>query len=235
MARLLSFPVSTVVMAATPVNGPNARNSGSNTASDGSEQAFDHIGDVVALQLDFVVRRKAAARRERGWMTAFLGGGNATRFTFCDHDRMTRVESGLASADDISWSNAKPWSNGLDWAAGYPQVSVISSAALDDGIVELDTAFWGDELGLGDYIGFMPFHFGMYTITEVISAGKYRIWPRLRKAITTTDFATLTPTLAMRPTGREAISMKRGLVATEGQSITLVEVFDYDARDYFGD
>jgi hypothetical protein len=75
----------------------------------------------------------------------------------------------------------------------------------------------------------------MYTITEVISTGKYRIWPRLRKAITATDYATLTPTLAMRPLGQSAITMKRGLVSTEGQSITLVEVFDYDVREYFGD
>lgn len=235
MARLLPYPEGHGIVSVTPVSGPNARNSGSNTALDGSEQVFDTIGDVVALRLDFPFRRGKGARRERGWFTGLLGGANATRFQFIDGDRMTLVEAGVSAAAAVTWSNNQNWSSGQGWLPSYPPVPVTAVAALDTGIIELSSNFWGQSLDIGDHIGFMPLHLAMYTIIEVISTGKYRIWPRLRKALVTTDFAILTPTLAMRPLGVSAISMKRGPVGTEAQSITLVEVFDYDARTYFGD
>jgi len=233
MARLISSPDSTVVIASTPISGPNARGSGSTTASDGSEQTFSSIGDVVAFDFKFVARKGAAARRERGWFKALHSGVNATRFTFCDLDKMSLTDAGIQSPPSSNWSNGQPWANGLGWAASYPLVSVVAASSLDSGVVELSPDFWGHSLDIGDYVGFMPFHFGMYTITEVIVPGKYRIWPRLRRAITTDDFATLTPTIAMRPISAGAISQGRGLFMTNSQSISMVEVFDYDVRSHF--
>ena len=115
MARLLPFPEGNGVVSMTPVSGPNARNSGANTASDGSEQVFDHIGDVVALRLDFNAKIGTSARRERGWLTGLLGGANATRFQFIDADRMTLAEAGVSASGAVTWSNGQSWSSGQGW------------------------------------------------------------------------------------------------------------------------
>ena len=89
------------------------------------------------------------------------------------------------------------------------------------------------DLQVGDYLGFFPFHFGMYVVTEVIEPGTYRIWPPLRKALTTDDFATLDPTLAMRLESEDAATADRSLQVAEGASVTMVEVEDYNVREYF--
>ena len=230
--RLLSFP-ELQATAVTPISGPNARNSGANTASDGGEQTFDTLGDVVAVRVAFPPRIGAGARRERGAMTALLSGANALRFDCPDPDRMSVVEAGGSTNGALNWTDGNSWSDGTQWQAGYPEVAVAIAAALDDGIVNLADQYWGYNLGYGDVIGFTPFHFGRYMVTEVLDEGEYRIWPRLRKAITTATFATLRPVAAMRPAGRDAVSLGRGLSSTEGQGVTLVEVFDYYVRDYY--
>jgi hypothetical protein len=140
MARLLSYPANTGIVSITPVSGPNARNSGSNTASDGSEQVFDTIGDVVALQLAFRPQQYAGARRERGWMTGLLGGKNATRFQFVDSDKMTLAEAGQ-TVTGINWAGGVNWATG-SWNVGFPIVPVSASSALDAGIIELSPVYW---------------------------------------------------------------------------------------------
>ena len=142
-----------------------------------------------------------------------------------------------ASSDEWSagqpWSNDQSWSNGENWASSPPTVAVAAAAALADTEVSLADSYWGHDLDIGDFLGFSPLHFGLYMVTEVIEAGTYRIWPPLRKALTTSDFATLRPTMAMRLESEEAASASRGVEAAEGLSVTLVEVLDADVRDYF--
>lgn len=72
-------------------------------------------------------------------------------------------------------------------------------------------------------------------VTEVIGLGTYRIWPPLRKALTTDDFATLKPVLAMRLESEEAATAARDASFISKATMTLVEVLDYDVRDYFVD
>jgi hypothetical protein len=81
-------------------------------------------------------------------------------------------------------------------------------------------------------IGFKPFHLGLYIVTQVHEPGRYRIWPPLRKAITTDDFATLNPVLVMRLEGEAGAPMPRGAASASGLSVTLVEVEDPDVRAY---
>lgn len=167
-----------------PVSGPNARNSGSSTAMDGTEQTFDAYGDVVALQFTLNVKQGVAARRQSGILTA-LKSGNAMRLRFFDPDMLTPTEAGISGVagkgwtdlEDVEWSNGQPWSNGEGWQMSAPTVAVASPAAFDTGIVTLADTDWGHELGLGDRLGFFPLHFGLYTITEVIEPGQYRVWP----------------------------------------------------------
>ena len=84
-------------------------------------------------------------------------------------------------------------------------------------------------------MGFFPDHLGLYVVTEVIAAGQYRVWPPLRKAVSTNDYATLYPVMAMRLESENSANLPRDARNTSGASMTLVEVFEYDVDTYFGD
>ncbi len=107
--------------------------------------------------------------------------------------------------------------------------------ARDTTLVTLANEFWGHGLDVGDYIGFMPQHFGMYVVTQIVATGQYRIWPKLRKALVTSDYATLSPTLAMRMMGENAADVSRELVASNSAQITLTEVMHADVETHFAD
>ncbi|MDJ1465653.1 hypothetical protein [Nitratireductor sp. GZWM139] len=235
MYRLVDFPEPIRLTKVTWTSGPNARNSGTTTASDGAEQTRSGIGDVVSFRLDFTLKMGREARRERGFLTSLMEGVNAARFKFIDGDMLTPQEAGIVGPFvSQPWSNGEPWSNGKGWKPSYPIVPMAAASAYDASVVTLSDAFWGHQLGIGDYLGFMPFHFGLYMITQVIAPGQYRIWPRLRKALTTDDFATLHPTLVMK-TVPGGTSMARGVVHTDGQGVQLSEIIDPYVRQYFTD
>jgi hypothetical protein len=243
MPRLLTISGLTIQSIAW-MAGPNARNSGSSTSMDGTEQTFDSVGDVVSLQLDMDPKRAGPARRERGFLTG-LPGGNAFRFTFLDRDMMSPAEAGMdvsararwETLPRVNWSNGQPWSNGMGWRASPPIVSVAAASAYDSGIVYLADEFWGHSLGVGDHIGFFPFSLGIYTVTQVLDEGEYRVWPRLRTALTTDGIGrrcTLRPTIVMRPVSKEVAQWSRARFQSQsGASIPCVEVVDPYVRQYF--
>ncbi len=244
MARLLTPPSGLPVIALRPLSGPRAVTSGASQSVAGFVQTTALPFGMWRWQISFAPMHKAMFRRYRGWVTALHGGANATRWSFFDPDKMSPREAGLnlpakadwtGSAYDRGWSNGAPWSNGCGWSMSPPVAPVMESASRDDTTIKLGGDFWGQNLDVGDYIGFMPFHLGLYTVTEVFEPGSYRIWPPLRKAIGLDDFATLDPVLALRLEGEDSASADRGLVVAEGLSITMIEVLDYDVRDYFTD
>lgn len=240
MARLVSPPVGLPVTSIEPLAGPRTVSGGASQSIGNFVQTFASPFNLWRLQFSFAPMRDSAFRRYRGWVTSMNGGANATRWSFFDPDMMTFREAGVdasnfEAATGQPWSNGKPWSNDENWKTSRPVVSVAASAALGDTIISLGSTFWGHSLDAGDYLGFFPFHLGLYTVTEVIEPGTYRIWPDLRKAIGTDDFATLTPSMALRLESESAASAGRGLVSADGLTATFVEVLDYDARDYFGD
>lgn len=115
----------------------------------------------------------------------------------------------------MPWGNGEPWSNGQNWELTAPNVQLAEAAYFDSTIILLQDDAWGHRLGMGDYLGFFPLHFGLYTITEEFGDGEYRIWPPLRKALTSDDFATLYPfwrccwKARMGPAPRVASDMRR--------------------------
>lgn len=240
MARLISRPDGLGLVSIEPLSGPLAVSAGQNQSISGFVQSVAGAFGLWRFRFAFHAMRGAEFRQYRKWITALHGGANATRWPFFDPDAITFQESGVnASNFEIAtgqpWSNDEPWSNDRNWATSRPNVAVAEDAAKDATIVKLADTFWGHQLDGGDYLGFFPFHLGLYLVTEVISAGTYRIWPPLRKAITTDDFATLNPTLALRLEGEDAASAGRGLVVADALQVTMIEVLDYDVRKYFAD
>lgn len=239
MARLISPPVGLGTTSIEPLSGPRSVGGSSTASVNNFQQTVATPFGMWRWRLSFPAMQGSLFRRYRGWVTALHGGANATRWTFFDPDCMTFQEAGVnasnfEAATGKPWSNGMPWSNGENWQSSRPVVSVVA-AGLGATIISLPNQWWGRRLDVGDYVGFLPFHFGMYEITQVIEPGIYRIWPPLRRAVAATDYATLSPTLAMRLESEDAASAGRGLVAAEGLSVTLVEVNDYDVREYFAD
>lgn len=238
MGRLISRPNGLYVRTATPLSGPRAVGAGGNTSIGGFAQTLASPFGAWRWQFTFPVSKDAAFRRYRGWATALHGGANATRFPFFDPDMMSDTEAGLIATSaqrrfGMTWSNGEPWSNGQNWALSLPQVAVAAAASRDASRVKLEDSFWGHKLQIGDYIGFFPFHFGLYMVTQEFGDGEYRIWPPLRKAIAVTDYATLSPVLAMRLESEQSATADRGVAFAEEKTVVLVEIFDYDVRDYF--
>jgi hypothetical protein len=163
-------------------------------------------------------------------MTALHGGANAVKFTWDDPDGLTYAQMGLniterAGAAGVPWSNNKPWSNGKNWEIGaVGNVSVSAAAAYKATTITLANEAWRNNLGVGDHIGFFPMHYGLYVITEVIGGGQFRIWPPLRKALTTDNYCHLRPVIVMRLLGENAAPTNRGLSYIETPSASFVEV-----------
>lgn len=240
MGRLISMPNGLWPRSMVPLSGPRAVGGAANTSIGNFMQTVASPFGGWRWQFVFPVSKDAKFRRYRGWVMALHGGANATRVPFGDPDMMSLLEAGmtLTPAQErfgLPWSNGETWSNGQNWKVTAPNVPVAAAAAREATIIRLADAFWGQRLQMGDYLGFFPLHFGLYTVTEERGDGEYRIWPPLRKALTVGDFATLYPTMAMRLESEDAASAARGVAYAEEASVTLVEVFDYDVRDYFAD
>ena len=237
MARLVSWPSGLRANFREPLSGPRAVGGASTQSIGGFVQTSGSPFGLWRWRFSFPPIRGRLFRRYRGWVTALHGGANATRVPFCDWDGLTARQAGV-DADRYGtepWGNGMPWSNGKNWQITPPLVPIAAAADRDDTIVSLGAAFWGHGLDIGDLLGFMPFSFGLHMVTEVIEPGQYRVWPPLRKAITTADFATLRPVLAMRLESEDAANAPRGASFAEGLSVTLIEVLDYDVRDYFAE
>lgn len=242
--RLVSPPLGLPVVSMEPLSGPRSVGAGGTQSVGGFVQTSGAPFGLWRWRFSFAPMNKAMFRRYRGWITSLHGGANATRWYFFDPDMPTPREAGInvpahvgwhTTGYDQNWSNGQPWSNGEGWQMTAPEVSVAAAASLGDTTISLADEFWGHDRDVGDFLGFYPLHFGAYMVTEVFEPGQYRIWPPLRKALTTDDSATLNPVLAMRLESEEAASAGRGLVFAEGASVTLIEVLDYDCRDYFAD
>jgi hypothetical protein len=243
MARLISPPVGLGITAIEPLSGPRVVGASSSQSIGGFLQTSAAPFGLWRFRFSFHPMRGSAFRAYRGWVTALHGGANATRWHFFDPDMMSPAAAGLAVSESRRWdsmpgqlwSNGTPWANGELWGETPPFVAVVTAVAAGETQISLADQFWGHGLQVGDYLGFFPFHFALHIVTEVIDDGAYRIWPPLRKSLTTDDFATLRPTLAMRLEGEDAASASRGLVVAEGLTATLIEVLDPDVRDYFAD
>jgi len=240
MARLVYWPNGLRTNFREPLSGPRAIGAGSGETMGGFIQTVASPFGSWRWRFGFPRMRGQLFRRYRGWIASQHGGANATTVPFCDWDGLTRAQMGISVSlaewlRGNPWDNYEPWANGMNWASSPPVVAVVDNAALGATQIRLANEYWGHNLGVGDWLGFLPNHFGLYTITEVIADGSYRIWPALRKAVAITDYATLQPTMAMRMESEDAGTAARGAAFSENASITLVEVFDYDVASFFND
>lgn len=237
--RLLHWPNGLKPNFMEPLSGPRAIGAASNQSTSGFVQTVAAPFGLWRWRFNFPGNmRGQAARRYRGWITGLHGGANATRVPFSDPDGLTRADMGLAQPGNRNawwrrWGNGRAWGDGGLWGFTPPLVAVAEAAAKGASEIKLATTYWGGSLGDGDFVGFAPFHFGLYMVTEGLPDNRYRIWPPLRKAIATTDSATLRPTLAMRMESEESANVARGPAFLSGPSITMVEVLDADVRAYF--
>jgi hypothetical protein len=240
MARLVSWPIGLRANGREPLSGPRTIGAAQTQSVGGFVQTVAAPFGLWRWRFSFPPIRGQLFRRYRGWVTSLHGGANATRVTWCDWDQLSFVQRGIVTTSDqwkagVPWSNGLPWQGGEPWGIGNPVVAVSAAADKDATTIALDSAFWGNNLDIGDVLGFMPFHFGWYMVTERIDAGQYRIWPPLDKAISTDDFATLNPVMAARLESEEAATASRSAAFAEGLTVTLIQVKDYDVRDYFAD
>ena len=240
MARLVPYPIGLRPNRMRKLAGPKTRNSGQSVSLEGWEQTVASPFGMRRIELSFPSIRGQLARRARGWITALHGGANATMIRMCDWDGLSLAQRGMDAspaqyAQGSPWSNGMPWSNGVNWHNGSPAVPVTADAAEGGTIVALSSLHWGSNLGIGDWIGFFPFHLAAYEITEVLPGNRYRLDLPLRAALRTSSFACLDPVLAMRLESENGASAERDASYLAGLTVTLVEVFDYDVRQYFTD
>jgi hypothetical protein len=236
MARLLNWPIGIPKVEYQRLTGPRTAGSSSSESLRGFVQTVSSTFGLWRYQITLRRMRGRVFRRFRGMVTALHGGANAVRVTFCDPDGLSYEAAGVnttGSGHGVPWSNGQPWSNGCDWHASRPSVPVRTAAAKGATVIRLESDHWGENLEGGEWIGFWPFHFGKYEITEVIGGGRYRIWPPLRKAIDTDTYATLKPVMVMRLESESGGPIARGVFAAESATLTLVEVEDQDVRRYF--
>lgn len=246
MGRLLDWPRDVGVTSWEPLSGPRAVGASSSESLTGYIQTVSAVYGVWRWQFALQPLRGQAFRRWRGFVAALHGGANAVRLPWMDADPLTPALLGIDPASvsigpdgraefrETSWSNGQPWAHGLGWLSGPPVVGVAAAAVQSTTVVRLADEAWGPNLDIGDMFGFVG-HFGVYTVTEWLADGEYRIWPPLRRAISTADVATLRPVIAMRLPGEDAAKAGRALDAASGLTITLVEVEDPDVREYFAD
>lgn len=240
MARLLDWPKRLRIVSWDSLSGPRSVGASSNESITGFVQTVSSVFGGWRWQLTLERMRGRLFRSYRGMKTALHGGANAVRVPFDDPDGLDWPDAGVTITEaqkrnGVAWSNGKPFTNGSNWHCSRPAVAVAAAAALGDTTISLEDEHWGHSLFGGERIGFFPFHFGLYEVTEVIEPGEYRIWPPLRKALTTSSYSTLNPVMAMRLESETSAKSPRGNLAVEAATMTLVEVQDSDVRDYFAD
>ncbi len=235
MGRLLSWPRDLALTKMQPLSGPRTVGAASNESVTGYIQTVSSAFGLWRWQFTVQFSRGKSLRALRGLITALHGGANAVRYTFRDPDR-TLIESGLSTETEaVAWSNGELWSNGCAWKTAPPLVSVGVAASLGDDEIVLTDEHWVPDLDVGSWIGFCPFHFGFYQVTQVISDTRFKIWPPLDKALATTDYATLYPTMVMRLQGEDGAAWSRDANGASETVLTLVQVQNADVLDYFAD
>lgn len=237
MARLLDWPNGLRTTMITPLTGPTSLTGNGGQSLDGFDQSVTSPYFSWEFKIDLEPVKGAKARAVREWFTALHNGANATTFKVIDPDRAKPYEVGYDGVEwnaQIPWANGEPWSNSNFWIGAYPLAGINVAAAKGATIIELKDEFWGHNLSGGDWIGFTPLHLGLYTITEDLFDGKYRIYPPLRKAITVDDSCTMQPSLALR-LKPQSTSFSRSPDFAHGVSMTAIEVHDEHVRSDFND
>jgi hypothetical protein len=238
MPRLVEWPIDLSVESQEALAGPSAVMGGAPSIT-GHQQTVSSPFGLWEWTLKFHPMQGDEFRRFRGFFAAMRQGANAARWTMQDPDKISRRASGMNSdvpnCEDIELphSNGQLFTNGRGHRISRPDVTVAGGASKGDVIVSLGPEYWGRNLNYGDFIGFYPFHFGVYIVEEVIAPGQYKVWPPLRKAVAATDYATLDPTMVVRMKPGTGGGLVRTPEVAEGMQMTVVEVPDEAVRAFY--
>ena len=237
MPRLFPWPRGLQVASQELTRGPSSISSGTGSFSAFAQTVSSPFG-LWTYSFQFPPMRDEKYRAFRGMAFQLDNGANAVIWNYFDRDRLNPSAYGARYPNPrhlggAPWSNQKTWANGRPWGASLPWAAV--SEAYDAGScdVELGDVYWGHSLGEGDIFGFTPNHFGKYMIREVVSPGHYKVWPPLRKAIKPSDFATLTPSLAMRAVPSSIKFGTRDASIASGCEFSLFEVEHQDVSRFY--
>ena len=232
--RLLSWPNGVGVSGLSILSGPVSASGGEAGSSiSGVVQHISAPKAPWAFELTVPPMKGEKARRFNGMLIAAHAGANAISFPWSLVDeRINPLSVSLSEAQESNWNNGQPWNNGEGWTGGYPNESVSAGQSKDYSTLTLGSDAWGDHLQIGDWFGFLS-HYAVYQVTEEFPLvdGQVRIWPPLRKAITTSDQGTLEPTLIVRTVG--APQRTKTPSVWEGGSIQVVEIPDEAARAHY--
>lgn len=240
MPRLVQMPIGLKVTSRAPLTGPRTASGNVTESLTGFAQTVASPFGLWRWQFTLTAMHKDMARRYRGFVTALHGGANAFRVTMGDPDMMSWRDSGVNINENdprirrgVPFSNGAFWSNGTGWQISRPTVQIAAAAARYDSIVSLANEYWRGNLNVGDQIGFAPFYFGLHVVTEVFGDGTFRIWPPLRGALTTANWATLYPVMVMRLESESSATIARGVSTMEAPTIVMTEVEDADVRLFY--
>lgn len=236
--RLLRWPAGLHWAVLTPAGGPNVL--GSTESVTGDVQTVETPNGLMGWSLEYPAMVGAKARAFRGLVTALHGGANAVRMTVRDPDARLRHFDPTATAETVKFADGKVLigADGVShgFRVGVPLASVTQAAAIDAEEIRFDRTPYGAADLTGLQFGFVG-AFGCYWIKEwratwadpdIVVA---RIWPPLRRAITTASRMTLCPQVAVRLTGRDAGQWSRGATRVESGSLSLIEVPDEILRE----
>lgn len=230
---MVDYPVGLRFAALTPAGGPTVL--GTTESETSFVQGVVNPFGVWRFQVDYTPLRDRMAREFKRLSVSALGGANCFRFPFWDFDEPSFAELAMTVPQTckVNWSNGETWSNGQAWSAGKPVVPVTAVSAKDTGTITLDLTDWNGVVP--SFFGIVG-HFAVYSVTGVQSqignAATLRVWPPVRKAITTSDYATLRPVLAARISGPAGASWSRQTEVMSGTRLDMIEVPDETVRTY---
>lgn len=226
MSRLIDWPRDLKWTQERILSGPRTIGAATTTSVNGFNQNSQSPFGTWVIQLDLPPLNDVAFRKYRGWVAAMHGGANFTRFTIADFfGALSKNPDGTPRDRSALFQDGFGFGE-KNQSFQYPTaiVPVAVNASKGDNIIQIAETEWQPLLCEGDYIGFTPFHFGMYLITEVLGGGIYRVTFPLREDITTDSHATLWPTLAMRLQAEDSAPVQREAVIASGISVTMIEV-----------
>lgn len=230
--RMVDYPVGLRFASLTPSGGPSVI--GATESETSFVQGVINPYGLWRFQVDFPAMKGPMARAFKTLSASAQGGANVFRFPFFDFDEPSFSELGITAPQNckVNWSNGLPWSNGQSWIAGKPIVPVTAASAKDSGTITLNIADWNGVVpGFFGIVG----HFAVYANIGASVSGDIatiRVWPPVRRAITTDDYATLRPVMAARISGPTGAAWSRQTEVMQGVRLDMLEVLDETVLAY---
>ena len=232
--RMVDYPVGLSFKTIRPLNGPDVIGATVSQEKFG-QSVHDPFGGLAQFEVTFPPMRSSMARAFSRLSGSAYSGANCFRFNFFDPDEPGWDEIGNSDyehSSKVTWSNGQKWAHGQPWIAGKPIVPVTVSSANGAGSITLDVSEWNGVVP--SFFGIIG-HFAIYRTIGVVENGNeatVRVWPPVRKAVTTTDFATMRPTCAMRVASPDGAPFLRDVAVMDGAQLTMAEVPDEVVRKY---